>query len=459
MLSVMHSKNIRRWRKLLSASGIIVALFGAIVAPSAYAQVGGPRPMGIYGPSFSKENVQVQYIDFSNDIMGLEPSDLFITGTVTGCVIEDFPTMSGFSFGILITGCSDGILALGLKAESVAYFDGKTGPTSNYVGMETLIDRTPLVMNFLNLPAEFNSSSIEMQVILNHPIYPGGPYQVSVSGDGCSLVSVSEIPDGLSILIDGCANGANVGATLAAMAVRDVFGNLGPATQLLSPLVPVILPMPVDTSTPAPTASPDPVPSPSATPEPTPVPVEDQAVTSTVDRVPVATPEPSASASPTASPTSTPAPTPSPSASASVIPIQSDPPASVAVTIPPSDPPTPPAVVQQEPVAPDVSDPEPVLLEAEPSVSLEPIAITRSKIVQVRKEIAKPAVIAEPITEQPAIVDRLPIAVPAIETSTPPSFNWQPIGYAAMVIGTAAGAVGGGILLQRITKVRRLKFS
>lgn len=455
----MHRKKIRRWHKLLSASGIIVALFGAIVAPSAYAQVGGPRPMGIYGPSFSKENVQVQYIDFSNDIMGLEPSDLFITGTVTGCVIEDFPTMSGFSFGILITGCSDGILALGLKAESVAYFDGKTGPTSNYVGMETLIDRTPLVMNFLNLPAEFNSSSIEMQVIMNHPIYPGGPYQVSVSGDGCSLVSVSEIPDGLSILIDGCANGANVGATLAAMAVRDVFGNLGPATQLLSPLVPVILPMPVDTATPAPTVNPDPVPSASATPEPTPPPVIDQAITSTVDRVPAATPEPSASASPTSSPT--PTPTPSPSASASVSPIQSDSPPSVAVTMPPTDPPAPPVVVQQEPIAPEVSDAEPVFAESEPSVSLPPIAISRSKIVQVRKEIAEPVAIAEPITEQPAIVDppALPIAVPAIETSTPPSFNWQPIGYAAMVIGTAAGAVGGGILLQRITKVRRMKFS
>jgi hypothetical protein len=108
-----------------------------------------------------------------------------------------------------------------------------------------------------------------------------------------------------------------------------------------------------------------------------------------------------------------------------------------------------------------VSDAEPVFAESEASVSLAPIAITRSKIVQVRKEIATPAVIAEPIPEQPAIVDPpgLPIAVPAIETSTPPSFNWQPIGYAAMVIGTAAGAVGGGILLQRITKVRRMKFS
>ncbi len=108
-----------------------------------------------------------------------------------------------------------------------------------------------------------------------------------------------------------------------------------------------------------------------------------------------------------------------------------------------------------------MSDAEPVFAESEPSVSLPPIAISRSKIVQVRKEIAKPVDIAEPISEQPAIVDpsALPIAVPAIETSTAPSFNWQPIGYAAMVIGTAAGAVGGGILLQRITKVRRMKFS
>jgi hypothetical protein len=100
-------------------------------------------------------------------------------------------------------------------------------------------------------------------------------------------------------------------------------------------------------------------------------------------------------------------------------------------------------------------------LIAEPALGLPSIAVTRSKIIAVRKAIALPALTPQPIVETPPVVlvPPQPIAIPAIETETKPSFNWQPIGYLAISVGAAAGAVGGGLLLQRMVRVRRLRFN
>ncbi|MEY4618706.1 MAG: hypothetical protein RL101_892, partial [Actinomycetota bacterium] len=49
--------------------------------------------------------------------------------------------------------------------------------------------------------------------------------------------------------------------------------------------------------------------------------------------------------------------------------------------------------------------------------------------------------------------------VPVAEVVPEPKFNWQPIGYLAIAVGASAGAVGGGLLLKKYVRVRRLKFS
>jgi hypothetical protein len=432
----MHRKKIRRWHKLLSVSGIIVAIFGMLYVPMANAVTSVPTVLGIYGNDFSSAQTQTEYVDFESDIVGLEVADFYFSGTATGCKVLSVPAVKAFSFSLQVGGCSEGSYFMHLKANSVAFENGVTGPTADFKGDPTQINRSPLSGTFENVPAQFDSTRMQWLFSTNQRIAPNPPYDFTVSGAGCFVAETGLVTTGMTIVVDGCKPGETVSLTINANALKSVYGNLGPVAAVASPAVPIVMPQ---AATPTPTVTP--TASPTATPTASP------------------TASPIPSVSPFAAPTEPPTPTPTASPSASAAP--SDAPASVAVTIPPTDPPTPPVVVLQEPISPNVSDAEPVFAESEPSVSLAPIAITRSKIVQVRKEIAMPVVIAEPIPEQPAIADTpaLPIAVPAIETSTPPSFNWQPIGYAAMVIGTAAGAVGGGILLQRITKVRRMKFS
>jgi hypothetical protein len=87
--------------------------------------------------------------------------------------------------------------------------------------------------------------------------------------------------------------------------------------------------------------------------------------------------------------------------------------------------------------------------------------MVRNHIVQVRKAIAVPVPSpVTPVDAQPAAIEPpAPIVQPAIEAEAKPEFNWQPIGYLALAVGGAAAAVGGGLLIQRTMKVRRLKFS
>lgn len=429
----MHRKKIRRWHKLLSVSGIIVAVFGMLYVPAANAQLGGPTPDGIYGPSYSKDDIQMLYLDFPNNIVGLETSDLYITGTSTGCVIDPIPAVTAFSFGVWVRGCSDGFYNVNLKAESIAYQNGKTGPDIDYLGSQITVDRTNLTLQFINVPLAVSSASFEWQVAFNHPIVYTPYYNISLGGAGCGLQSTSPTSYGLSIVVYGCLPGANATLIFNAQAIQDRYGTLGPQTTTTSPTVLV------NYSAPAPLPSPTPALTPTASPS----------------LNPTASPMPSVSPSlaPTASPTITPsvAPTSNPS--------PSDPPASVAVINPPTDPPAPPAAIQPEPAPPVVSDPAPTIVETESTVSLAPIPVTRAKIVQVRKAIAKTEVVELPEEAVDPVITNPPIVMPAIETEVRPSFNWQPIGYLALAVGGAAAAVGGGLLLQRMARVRRLKFS
>ena len=104
----MHRKKTRRWHKLLSVSGIIVAVFGMFYVPAANAQLGGPAPDGLYGPTFSKDDNQIWYLDLPNNAVGFENTDLYVTGTATGCKIDSIPNMV---VSALVSGCEVAVTA------------------------------------------------------------------------------------------------------------------------------------------------------------------------------------------------------------------------------------------------------------------------------------------------------------------------------------------------------------
>lgn len=458
----MHRLKTRRWHKLLSVSGIIVAVFGMVAMPMANAQPGGPRPDGIYGPSFSKMDYQVQYVDFPENVAGLESTDFLITGTATGCVIGPIPNVVAYSFGIMVTGCSDGVYRLTLKAESVSYPGGPTGPTYQYRGSDTTIDRTPLQVIFQNTPVEVSTPFLQWEIAINHPFAPQSTYDLTVLGSGCSITTVQTTTFGLSVAVDGCVDGTQAGLVVNPNFIMDYFENVGPVEPVASRLVQVTYPVAIPEPTPAPTASAEQTPPSSPTPDPVaspaPTPVE------------TATPAPTPSATPTAEPT--PTLTPSETPQAVVVAPAPEPPA------PPTPPtqPVPPVVQappepepEPEPVPQPQPQPEP---EPEPTVQQEPLPEVSDVLVMSQPMIAelftgreatvKPIALVQEVQveePEPEILRETAPIIPVIETSATPSIDWQPIGNIAIGLGGTAATVGVAIYLKRVVRVRRLKFS
>jgi hypothetical protein len=417
----MHRKKTRRWHKLLSVSGIIVAVFGMFYVPAANAELGGPVPDGLYGPVYSKDDSQVWYLDLPNNVTGFENTDMYVTGTATGCVIDSITNGFGFSFGFWVRGCSDGNYRLNLKAESITYQNGMTGPTVDYVGSETTVDRSPLTIEFVNTPIAVEQPRLEFQIQTNHPMVYLPYYDFSISGAGCNVVTTYRTDSGLAVVIEGCLPGAKATLTLNPNSIQDKYGSNGPLNALTSSSVDVIYA--VATETPPP--SPSPTPTSSATP--------------TASPTATATPTPNPTNSPTASPTATP----------SSRPRHTDAPASVAVANPPTDPPAPPTAPESPPI---------LEVPTEQAVSVPaPKPVVHSKTAALPKRVVETPPIDFEV-EPPTPVIEVPSIAPVIEPEVRESFNWQPIGYLALAIGGAAATIGGGIMLQRMVRVRRLRF-
>lgn len=487
----MHRKNTRRWRKLLSVSGIIVAITGGTSLPMANATTGVPTPDGIYGRPYESGSIQTQYIDFQSDVNGLETADFYFTGTATGCTLGSVPALLAFSFSLRVSNCSDGTFALNLKANSVTYPSGISGPATDFHGDPTEINRTKPTANFQNIPASADVGRLSFEVASNHLLQPNAPYNVAVSGTGCQLAGSVINNFGMTFYVEGCSEGSEVQLTVNPDTLMDVYGNLGPATSVTSSVilinptapaaaptasatpadtptpVPTVSPTTTVTPTPTPTASPTPTDAPTATPEtmpttpPTAAPVEQPA--------PVAPPNPeSPPMPPTPEPVPTLDPTPEPNPTPKSEP--SDPPATAVVASPPIDPPidppAPPVNAEMEPISAPMSDVSPPMETEEPELKMEPyvsvsLAVTpSSKAIQLRNTPIYPKLVepvAEEITQPPDSPST--VITPAVEPEMPSRFDWQPIGYLAIAIGGAAAAVGGGLLLQRVARVRRLSLS
>ena len=414
----MHRKHIRRWHKLLSVSGIIVAVFGALLAPTANAQVGGPTPDGIYGPAFSNQATQTVYLDFPTNVVGLENKDLYFTGTATGCLLNQIPNVTAFSFAVQVSGCSDGKYRLNLKAESISYTNGKTGPTTDFVGAETWLNRSPLSVSFVNPPTAVSTSDIEWLVEINHPINPSELYSFELLGSGCTLVSNTTVVNTVLVKVTGCRSGSTAALVIWEDAFTNPSGGTGPTTKVFSPNVSVTYEV-------APVATATPTPTPTATATPTPT--------------------------PTATPTSQPAPSSAPTAESTV--------AIVAPPPPPAEPPTPPQppVIEQQPVAQPVVQAPVIDVPEQAVVPVESISESLAQIVETREALVLSP--AEPI-EAPVVLPVRPApVVRQISQRAESSINWQPLGYLAIGLSGVSGAVGATLMLKRFLRVRRYRFS
>ncbi len=393
--------------------------------PSAYAAPTPPDITGLYSSDYSKELTPVFYIDFNLNVNDLKSEDFYVTGTSTGCIIGSIPSVYAFSFGFQVSNCSDGTVVLNLKANSVYSSEGAWGPLEDYAGTPMQLNRTPLVLTLGDYPVKITTAEMQWKVFGSHSVRSIDYSKVELTG--CTIDYISQDVDGATVMASACQHGASAELKLLPGFYRDYFQNLAPAEVMTASAIPIVLDNP-------PVIEPSPTPTATPTPEPT----------------------------PTASPTATAQPTPSPTAPVS----ESS--ASVVTTNPPTEPPAPPTEPPASPTVQEAvtevapSDPEP-LSQPEPALELDE-----------DQPVVRPLVRFEPVTTQAEPLPVSPIeplvevmphvktpieVIPLNETFSEPAFDWQLIGYLAIAIGSTSAAVGGGLLLKRHVRVRRLKFS
>ena len=262
----MHRKQIRRWHKLLSASASVIAILGGVVMASASANNAPSVDMFWADVSRTNQSTATFYLMTNSAIKNFESSDLMTIGSATGCKIEGSFSPASFHV-IIVTGCSDGSVAVQLGANSVSDLSGNWGPAMGAVSDFTVIDRTAPVLTFEPAPSTVADGSFVLTASIDERAdLVGTTMEPTLSGEGCYFAGITYATQSITFAITGCKPATEVSVTILAKSFVDQIGNHGPALDLASPVVKVqaaVQATPAPTATPTATASP--VPTPEAT--------------------------------------------------------------------------------------------------------------------------------------------------------------------------------------------------
>jgi hypothetical protein len=397
LLSVMHRKQIRRWHKLLSASASVIAILGGVVMAPASANNAPSVDMFWADVSRTNQSTATFYLLTNSAIKNFESSDLMTIGSAIGCKIEGSFSPASFHV-IIVTGCSDGSVAVQLGANSVSDLSGNWGPAMGAVSDFTVIDRTAPVLTFEPAPSTVADGSFVLTASIDERAdLVGTTMEPTLSGEGCYFAGITYATQSITFAITGCKPATEVSVTILAKSFVDQIGNHGPALDLASPVVKVQAAV---QATPAPTATPTATASPVPTPE------------ATLAVVPVVEP-------PSPPPAEQPAPTPEPVFEAE----------------------------QVVPFAPIAS-----IRAIEASFVSEPVAPRQPRSNAV-------VTLTEPLPQPKTEVKIEPVPQ-AVSKTIAPVMNLSWVMPAASVVSAALGAVAGALIVRsRLRRKPRLRIA
>jgi hypothetical protein len=397
LLSVMHRKQIRRWHKLLSASASVIAILSGVVMAPASANNAPSVDMFWADVSRTNQSTATFYLLTNSAIKNFESSDLMTIGSAIGCKIEGSFSPASFHV-IIVTGCSDGSVAVQLGANSVSDLSGNWGPAMGAVSDFTVIDRTAPVLTFEPAPSTVADGSFVLTASIDERAdLVGTTMEPTLSGEGCYFAGITYATQSITFAITGCKPATEVSVTILAKSFVDQIGNHGPALDLASPVVKVQAAV---QATPAPTATPTATASPVPTPE------------ATLAVVPVVEP-------PSPPPAEQPAPTPEPVFEAE----------------------------QVVPFAPIAS-----IRAIEASFVSEPVAPRQPRSNAV-------VTLTEPLPQPKTEVKIEPVPQ-AVSKTIAPVMNLSWVMPAASVVSAALGAVAGALIVRsRLRRKPRLRIA
>lgn len=195
----------------------------------------GPSVSSFTTPvSPSKAQTPVFNLTFGQSVTGLTADDFTFTGTSTSCYVSQV-TGSGATYAITVSGCTDGTMALSLKADSV--FGNAIGPVRAVASSTITLDRTLPEINSLTKQPSSNDLVI-YKAVFTEPVtgLVADSTDWLVKGNGCSIQSMTGSANEYVITISGCLDGNLAGLVLNSLAVSDSAGNIGPSLSNQTPV-------------------------------------------------------------------------------------------------------------------------------------------------------------------------------------------------------------------------------
>ena len=173
-------------------------------------------------------------LGFSQNVFGLDATDLTVSGTAAGCFIGSVSGAAS-SYVIVVSGCSDGIVILNLATDAVT--GATSGPTAVATSSSITLDRTKPNATVTSPAGPVSSSSVVYSVVFDEPVTGISATSFTIAGTSCAIGSVSGSSKTYSVTLDSCSSTATAVLTLKALAGTDAAANTGPVAAVTSTTV------------------------------------------------------------------------------------------------------------------------------------------------------------------------------------------------------------------------------
>jgi hypothetical protein len=220
------------------------AVFGATTGPIAIATSSTltfdrKKPVLTITPPVTPNNSATLAFSVTSDetVTGISASSFTVTGT--SCAIG---TVSGSaaSYTVNITGCSATSTAtLTLKANAAIDPAANAGPSAAITSSSVTVDRVVPAVSSIVKGTSSRNDLIVYELTMSESVVDmdsAGADWV-VAGTGCKITKLTGSGTSYSLWVTDCADGSKASISLKANSLADAAGNLGPATNAVSPEV------------------------------------------------------------------------------------------------------------------------------------------------------------------------------------------------------------------------------
>ena len=222
----------------LATDAVYGATYGpiALVTSSSITLDRAKPNITVTAPNSPNNATSLQYtVTADEPITGLAASSFTIAGT--SCVVG---TVAGSSktYTVNVDSCSSTASAvLTLKANIVSDAAGNTGPASAVVANTVTVDRVVPAVSSLVKNSSTRTGMQVYDLTMSESVtgMASDAAHWTIAGTGCAISKLTGSGSSYSIWVTGCNDGVKTSITLKANSLTDSAGNLGPATDSISP--------------------------------------------------------------------------------------------------------------------------------------------------------------------------------------------------------------------------------